>query len=302
MRDLVFCLMGPTASGKTDLACALATILPLEIISVDSVMVYRHLNIGSAKPSADILAKTPHHLIDIIDPTETYSVAQFCQDATVLCKKIIKDGKIPLLVGGTMQYFHALQQGLSVLPEADNALRERLIAAGDLSTQLALIDPIASARIHAHDSQRLLRALEVFHLTGKTLSSLQSRSATNIPFDFVNIMLNPRDRQWLHTQIALRFDKILRAGLVEEVADLMVKWPLTAKMPAMRAVGYRQVLQFLAGEYNADVLRERGIAATRQLAKRQLTWLRSWDLGIAIDPMDADCLLQVQRLMNIAKG
>lgn len=282
MSNLVFCLMGPTASGKTSLACELIAQFPFEIISVDSAMIYRDMNIGTAKPSAAELIKAPHHLIDIIDPTESYSAAQFCSDALALCDTIIKQGKLPLLTGGTMMYFNALQKGLSVLPEADESIRSRIEQEASqygwsyLHQQLMAVDLQTAQRIHAHDTQRIQRALEVYYLTGVPLSVVQQEQKSIPHYQFINIALFPENRAWLHERIALRFDEMLVQGFVEEVLQLREQWSLERDMPSMRCVGYRQVLEYLDGDYEYSLMRDKGIAATRQLAKRQLTWLRHW--------------------------
>ncbi|MBA2651460.1 MAG: tRNA (adenosine(37)-N6)-dimethylallyltransferase MiaA [Tatlockia sp.] len=282
MPKTIFCLMGATATGKTALACELAKALPFEIISVDSAMVYREMNIGTAKPSPEELATASHHLIDILDPPESYSAAQFCEDAVALSEAIYLRHKYPLLVGGTMMYFNALQQGLSPLPRADVTLRAALTQQAELygwvymHQQLARIDPESFARIHPNDSQRILRALEVFELTGQPLSSFWAEQKENQKYQFVNLVLEPEDRAWLHDRIATRFEQMLEEGLVYEVAQLLQKWHLAATCPSMRTVGYRQVIDYLAGDYDYDSLRDKGVAATRQLAKRQMTWLRNW--------------------------
>ncbi|MBA2709889.1 MAG: tRNA (adenosine(37)-N6)-dimethylallyltransferase MiaA [Tatlockia sp.] len=282
MPNIIFCLMGPTASGKTALACELVKNFPFEIISVDSAMIYREMDIGTAKPFPEELAAAPHHLIDILDPTDSYSAAQFCEDSVSLCEAIYRRQKIPLLVGGTMMYFNAFQQGLSPLPKADNELRAVLSQQADLQgwaymhQELALIDPQSAARIHPNDSQRIMRALEVYQITGSPLSTFWSEQKANQNYRFVNIIIEPQDRAWLHARIASRFDEMLEKGFVYEVAELLQKWHLASTCPSMRSVGYRQVIDYLAGDYDYETLRNKGIAATRQLAKRQLTWLRNW--------------------------
>lgn len=283
MPNLVFCLMGPTASGKTGLACELVQHLPFEIISVDSAMIYREMNIGTAKPTSTELQQAPHHLIDIIDPDQAYSAAQFCTDATALCDKILARERVPLLVGGTMMYFNALQKGLSPLPEADEAIRKQLEdeAAtqgwGALHQKLQQLDPETALRIHAHDTQRIQRALEVYYVTGKPLSLFLAQEKEQAKYRFINIALFPEQRAWLHERIAQRFQQMLEDGLVEEVKRLQANWCLDNNMPSMRCVGYRQVLEYLQGDYDFSIMCDKGIAATRQLAKRQLTWLRHWN-------------------------
>lgn len=274
--------MGPTASGKTALACELVHQFPFEIISVDSAMIYREMNIGTAKPDPSILAEAPHHLIDILDPIESYSVAQFCEDVTRLIQDIHAKGKMPLLVGGTMMYFKALQSGLSSLPQADTALRETLMMEAQqrgwhgMHQWLSTIDPKSAARIHPNDTQRIQRALEVYQLTGIAMSEWINQSNHHGNEHYVNLALIPEDRSWLHQRIAVRFEEMLTHGLIEEVKALLNKWPLTLAHPAMRSVGYRQVASFLNGDLDEAMLCAQGIAATRQLAKRQLTWLRHW--------------------------
>lgn len=279
---LVFCLMGPTASGKTARACELVQRFPMEIISIDSAMIYRGMNIGAAKPEADVLANAPHHLIDILDPPEVYSAAQCCTDVQALCQTILSRGNIPLLVGGTMMYFNALQQGLSSLPEADEHVRQSILQQANelgwaaMHKRLAEVDPISAERIHAHDTQRVQRALEVFAITHIPLSTLWNEAKTKPPLRFVNLTLMPDDRANLHARIAERFKQMLNDGFIDEVEQLIKQWSLTANHSSMRSVGYRQVFSYLNNEYDANTLCEKGIAATRQLAKRQLTWLRHW--------------------------
>ncbi|EKD54420.1 MAG: hypothetical protein ACD_60C00087G0032 [uncultured bacterium] len=282
-KQPIICLMGPTASGKTELAIHLVSEFPFEIVSVDSAMVYRGMDIGTAKPNADILGKAPHRLINIREPKDTYSAAQFCQDAREEIKIIFKKNKIPLLVGGTMLYFRALQQGLSYLPSGNQEIRkkiaERALQLGfpALHQELVKIDPLAALRIHPNDSQRISRALEVYELTGKSLSELQEEPGDVLTeYVFYNIIIAPVDRGILHERIAKRFKEMLANGLAEEVRRLSEKGDLTEEMPAMRSVGYRQVMEYLKGNITFNEMEERGIAATRQLAKRQLTWLRSW--------------------------
>lgn len=286
-------LMGPTASGKTGAAVDLYSKLPVELISVDSALVFRDMNIGTAKPDADTLAQAPHHLIDVIAPTSAYSAANFRNDALQLMADITARGKVPLLVGGTMLYFKALQDGLSGLPEADPEVRAALDAeAADIGwpamhAKLAQIDPETAARLQPADAQRIERALEVYRITGKTMTALHKESAgEGLPYQLLKVALVPSDRKVLHERIALRFDQMLAAGFLDEVKALKVKYPtLTPESTSMRCVGYRQALEHLAGEYDAAELRDRGIFATRQLAKRQLTWLRGMS-----DVVEVDCL------------
>lgn len=275
--------MGPTASGKTPLAVDLVQRHPFEIISVDSAMIYRDMNIGTAKPMADILKIAPHRLIDMLDPSETYSAGQFCQDALREITAIHAQNKIPLLAGGTMMYFRALQQGLAPLPKADASIRAALQARADLHGWAALhaelmhVDPESAKRINLNDSQRIQRALEVFQLTGKTMSTWQSaHTAPSQPLNIINIALMPNDRAILHERIAQRFDAMLSEGFIDEVKQLFMRGDLHPDLPSIRSVGYRQAWDYLAGVTSYDEMRDKAIAATRQLAKRQMTWLRSW--------------------------
>jgi tRNA dimethylallyltransferase len=299
MSNLVFCLMGPTASGKTGLACDLIQHYPFEIISVDSALIYRDMNIGTAKPSAQELQRAPHHLIDIKDPTESYSAAQFCTDALSLSASIINRGKIPLLVGGTMMYFNALQKGLSVLPDANEDIRKQLEKEAVLHgweflyQKLIAIDPKTAARIHVHDTQRIQRALEVYYITGTPLSTFLAEQKTPSVYQFINLVLFPENRAWLHERIAQRFEQMLEQGFVDEVRAVQAKWNLDEQMPAMRCVGYRQVFEYLQGNYDYALLRDKGVAATRQLAKRQLTWLRSWEQAHLYDPQSANFCAEI---------
>jgi tRNA dimethylallyltransferase len=274
--------MGPTASGKTALAVELVKRYPMDIISVDSALVYRGMNIGTAKPGADVLAVAPHRLIDIRDPSEAYSAADFREDALLAMAEITKRGRIPLLVGGTFLYFRALQNGLSDMPAADPAIRARLeaVACRDgweaLHARLAAVDPESADRIHATDPQRIQRALEVYELTGKTMSALHAQStARDFPYRVLKLALIPEDRLLLHEQIAIRFQQMLADGLLKEVKKLFERSELSADLPAMRAVGYRQVWRYLSGQLAYEAMVEQAIIATRQYAKRQLTWLRS---------------------------
>jgi len=298
-------LMGPTASGKTGVAVELVQHLPCEIISVDSALVYRDMDIGTAKPDAATLARAPHHLIDLIAPTESYSAAQFRRDALRLMAEIAARGRIPLLVGGTMLYFKALLHGLSDLPEADPALRAELdekagrLGWPALHDQLAQLDPVTAARLHPTDSQRIQRALEVCLLSGQPMSALFGQAEKDaLPHRVIQIALEPSDRAVLHRRIAERFDIMLAAGLVDEVRRLRASYRLDPALPSMRCVGYRQAWQYLDGEFDLATLREKGIAATRQLAKRQLTWLRSMPDVRRFDCLDADLDRQVQAALN----
>src|SRR5581483_3473336 len=290
-RPLAIFLMGPTASGKTALACALSERFPLGLISVDSALVYRGLDIGAAKPDAATLARYPHALIDIRDPAEPYSAADFSADAQRAMQQIGEAGRIPLLVGGTGLYFRALQRGLSSLPEADAALRAQLaqeaaaIGWDGMHRRLAELDPPAAARIKPGDAQRIQRALEVIALTGQPLSAQQQGGRGQpFPWRVLKLALIPDDRAPLHARIAQRFDEMLQHGLLEEVRALRRRGDLKADLPAIRAVGYRQAWEHLDGCYDAAELRNRGIFATRQLAKRQITWLRSELDARVLDP------------------
>ncbi len=275
-------LMGPTASGKTGLAVELVRRLPCEIISVDSVMIYRGMDIGTAKPEQMTLQQAPHRLIDICDPAESYSAAQFRTDALAAMAEITRAGRIPLLVGGTLLYYRALEQGLSDLPAANEAVRAKLSAEARrqgwqaLHERLQRIDPQAAGRIHPNDPQRIQRALEVFELSGRPLSSLlQSRQHAPLPYRLVKRALVPEDRDLLHRRIAERFQVMLAAGFLDEVTALRRRGDLHLQLPAMRAVGYRQLWQYLDGALSYAEAVQRGIIATRQLAKRQMTWLRA---------------------------
>jgi tRNA dimethylallyltransferase len=275
-------LMGPTASGKTDLAIALMERLPCELISVDSALIYRGMDIGTAKPDAETLARAPHRLIDILDPAESYSAARFRDDALREMAEITAAGRIPLLVGGTMLYYRALQQGLSPLPPGDAELRAQLEAeAADkgwqaLHDRLAEVDPESAARIHPNDPQRLSRALEVYMLSGQPLSVLwREQEKSGFPYRAVKLAVAPIDRAVLHQRIALRFDLMLQQGFIEEVEALYRRGDLYPELPSIRCVGYRQAWHYLEGEWNRETMTERAIIATRQLAKRQYTWLRS---------------------------
>ena len=274
--------MGPTASGKTDLAIYLTEHFPVDIISVDSAMVYRGLDIGSAKPSDEELAKAPHRLIDIVDPLEIYSAAQFRIDALKEIETIIKAGRIPLLVGGTMLYFRALLQGLSELPAADDATRLKLeqqareLGWEKMHQRLAEVDPEAAARIHPNDPQRIQRALEVYEVTGIAMSHLQkTQKSEPFPYQVLKLALMPSERVVLHQRIEKRFSQMLEQGLIDEVKALLERGDLHEDLPAIRAVGYRQVWDYLADRMDYTEMKERGVIATRQLAKRQFTWLRS---------------------------
>ncbi len=291
----IICILGPTACGKTDLSLALAQRLPIEIMNVDSAQIYRHMDIGSGKPDQTIRQAIPHHLMDILDPLESYSAGQFTQDANVAIKQIISHGKIPVLVGGTMLYFKALQQGLSTLPGSSPVIRQALTqqlhenGLQALYQRLQAIDPQRATQIKPTDPQRIQRALEIYEMTGKTMTEwLLTPATTQHDFTFINIGMLPitTPRAVLHERIALRFDQMLAAGLVDEVNNLFTRGDLHLSLPALRAVGYRQVWKYLSGEMNYELMRENAIAATRQLAKRQLTWLRSWPDLVCFDFQD----------------
>jgi tRNA dimethylallyltransferase len=299
MQPCALLLLGPTASGKTAAALALARALPVEIVSVDSALVYRDMDIGTAKPSADERAVCPHHLIDVVSPEESYSAARFRADALHLVAEIIARGRFPLLVGGTMLYFKALRDGLSALPAADPELRARIDAEAArrgwpaLYAQLARVDPDAAARLEPTDAQRIQRALEIVQLTGRPVAeSYARRDPAPLPFRLLPIALTPSERAVLHARIERRFDQMLAAGLVHELRALRARYTLDLSMPSMRCVGYRQVWAYLDGRDGFDAMRFKGIAATRQLAKRQLTWQRqfreTWPGLVEIDCLRAD--------------
>jgi tRNA dimethylallyltransferase len=300
-------LMGPTAAGKTDLAIELTKVLPCELISVDSALVYRGMDIGTAKPSKALLDKYPHRLIDILDPSQSYSAADFRTDALQAMAEITSRGKIPLLVGGTMLYFKALLEGLADMPAADLEIRAQIEAQAAsqgwqaLHDELASIDPVSAARIHPNDPQRLVRALEVFRVSGMSMTAHrqqqteQSAQASasgrhQLPYTVANLAIAPTDRKVLHDRIAVRFRQMLDEGFVEEVLALRSRGDLHSNLPAIRAVGYRQVWDHLDGRLTWDEMQERGIIATRQLAKRQFTWLRSWQNLHWLDSLACDNL------------
>jgi len=297
-------LMGPTAAGKTGLAIELVQRLPCEIISVDSALVYRGMDIGTAKPGPEELALAPHRLIDILDPVESYSAAAFRQDALREMAEITAAGRIPLLVGGTMLYYRALQYGLSVLPESDPAVRRQLERQATehgwqwMHEWLQRVDPVAAARIHPNDPQRIQRALEVYQLTGTPLSRLQQRDGRQqLPYRLVKLARAPADRATLHRRIALRFRQMLEQGFEQEVRGLLARYTLSDELPSMRAVGYRQMLHYLRGEWDWRTMEEKGIIATRQLAKRQLTWLRA-DAEVQWLDEQGDVLSQALKLIS----
>jgi tRNA dimethylallyltransferase len=309
MRDTPYpfaiLLMGPTASGKTGVAVDLVQHFPCEIVSVDSALVYRHMDIGTAKPDADILLKAPHHLINLIDPTQSYSAAQFRKDALGVMADITARGNIPLLTGGTMLYFKALLDGLSNLPQADADLRAELdqraknIGWPAMHAELAKLDPETALRLKTTDAQRIQRAMEICILSGETMTSqLGKADTTPLPYRFIKIALAPSERKVLHERIASRFDIMLNAGLVQEVKNLRQQFNLHPDLPSMRCVGYRQAWQYLDGEIIQEEMRNRGVIATRQLAKRQLTWLRSMEGVMNFDCLDPSLTNQVRNYIK----
>ncbi len=307
--------MGPTAAGKTDLAIELSKVLPCELISVDSALVYRGMDIGTAKPSKAQLAEFPHRLIDILDPAQSYSAADFRSDALAAMAQITARGNIPLLVGGTMLYFKALLDGLADMPAANTAVRAQLEADAQafgwqsLHDQLAVVDPVSAARIHPNDPQRLIRALEVYRVSGMSMTAhreqqtAQSTEAAasgcqQLPYTVANLAIAPADRKVLHQRIALRFEQMLDQGFLDEVLALRSRGDLHAGLPSIRAVGYRQVWDHLDGKLTREEMQERGIIATRQLAKRQFTWLRSWDNLHWLDSLASDNLSRALKYLG----
>lgn len=294
-KPYVVCLMGPTASGKTGLAVELAEHHNFEIISVDSALVYKGMDIGTAKPSAELLARAPHRLIDIIDPLESYSAADFVLDAVEQSQEILAKGKTPLLVGGTMMYFNALQKGLAEMPQADAELRVIIEAEAAekgwaaLHEELQRFDPEAASRIHPNDPQRLQRAIEVYRLTGKAMTHFwKQQEAVSLPFEMINMAVMPKERSVLHERIEQRFYDMMDQGFLAEVEEFYRRGDLTIDMPSMRCVGYRQLWQYLDG---VDLLEDaifKGVVASRQLAKRQLTWLRGWEDLMIFDSLSKD--------------
>ncbi|MGO4475511.1 tRNA (adenosine(37)-N6)-dimethylallyltransferase MiaA [Massilia sp. 2TAF26] len=308
-KPMAVAIMGPTASGKTAAALSIAREMPVEIISVDSALVYREMDIGTAKPSPEELASVPHHLIDIIDPLESYSVMQFRDDAIRLVAGIQARGKLPLLVGGTMMYFKGLVDGLDDLPTADAEVRARIdeeaarIGWPGMHARLRELDPATADRLAPNDAQRINRALEIIELSGKPMSELLARrEKTELPFELLSFALEPSDRAVLHKRIAQRFDQMLGSrddeGIVAEVARLRARGDLDLSLPSMRCVGYRQSWEYLDGQYDRAQLRENGIVATRQLAKRQLTWLRSMPERIVVDCLAKDATAQVLGVLD----
>lgn len=293
----VLCIIGPTASGKTSLAIQAAKALNAEVISVDSALVYKDMDIGTAKPDAQEQDGITHHLIDIISPEESYSVARFMFDVQSAINKVMAKGKLPILAGGTMMYFNALVNGYNELPGSDDSARKSIneMTLPDIYQLLSEIDPTSAQRINKNDAQRLGRALEVYMVSGKSLTDWQTQDKVQLPYTFHQFSIMPSERNTLHKCIEKRFDLMLSQGLVQEVEQLLQCYSLTPDMPSMRSVGYRQVWQHLKGEFNADEMRQRGIIATRQLAKRQLTWLRGWS---DITPLETGDCNNLQRLVQ----
>ncbi|MCP4048360.1 MAG: tRNA (adenosine(37)-N6)-dimethylallyltransferase MiaA, partial [Gammaproteobacteria bacterium] len=298
-------LMGPTASGKTGLAVELCKLFPLEIISVDSALVYRGMDIGTAKPDAETLKQAPHRLIDIRDPSESYSAAEFCNDALVEMESIESAGKVPLLVGGTMLYFRALEFGLSKLPAADPEVRKSLeqqaadIGWSAMHEILAQKDPQAAFRIHPNDPQRIQRALEIIRISGRSMTQLQQESLGDaLDYRLLKIIISPEPRSILHERIEQRFDLMMENGFIDELKSLHARPDLNADLPSMRAVGYRQAWEWLEGGCSLEQMREKGIAATRQLAKRQLTWLRRESASVWYDLQTGGSKQKIEKLLR----
>ncbi len=298
-------LMGPTASGKTALALELVEKYPCEIISVDSALVYKGMDIGTAKPDAEMLKRAPHRLIDLIDPAESYSAANFREDALREMAEITAAGKVPLLVGGTMMYFKFLRDGAAELPKADAAVREKLVAEAEqfgwphMHNKLAEIDPESAARLKPMDSQRIERALEVYEISGKTMSQFWAEQQSQpLPYHVVSLAVCPPERKQLHERIAIRFKQMLREGFIDEMRTLFQREDLNPSLPSIRAVGYRQAWDYLEGNCTYEEMEERGIIATRQLAKRQITWLRSWPDLHWLDTNDPKLLQSALKILE----
>lgn len=295
----VIAIMGPTASGKTGLALDIAAKVESEVISVDSALVYKGMDIGTAKPTQEERAGVVHHLIDIIDPAESYSVSQFVNDTNALIGDILARGKVPILAGGTMMYFNALINGISPLPKSDEKIRDEItqqaqrLGWSKLHDELRGVDPISGERIHPNDPQRITRALEVYRSTGKTLTHWQQQEGEKCPYNIAQFAIAPADRAVLHERIATRFDLMLEQGFENEVVKLCERSDLHEDLPSIRSVGYRQMWQYLDGQLSYAEMRERGIIATRQLAKRQLTWLRGWEQVTWLDTFANDNLTKI---------
>lgn len=295
----VIAIMGPTASGKTGLALDIAAKVESEVISVDSALVYKGMDIGTAKPTQEEQAGVVHHLIDIIDPAQSYSVSQFVNDTNALIGDILARGKVPILAGGTMMYFNALINGISPLPKSDEKIRDEItqqaqrLGWSKLHDELRGVDPISGERIHPNDPQRITRALEVYRSTGKTLTHWQQQEGEKCPYNIAQFAIAPADRAVLHERIATRFDLMLEQGFENEVVKLYERSDLHEDLPSIRSVGYRQMWQYLDGQLSYAEMRERGIIATRRLAKRQLTWLRGWEQVTWLDTFANDNLTKI---------
>ena len=304
-KQSVICLMGPTASGKTALAVELAKALQGEVVSVDSALIYKDMNVGTAKPSEAEKQGVAHHLIDILTPDKSYSVADFVQDVSICIDDIIKRDKVPILAGGTMMYFNALQQGISHIPPANKIIRDEISqqiankGVPALHDELSKVDVITAARIHPNDHQRVTRALEVYRSSGKPISYWHSQKQAPLAYDYHNFALMTENRALLHQRIEQRFKQMLEYGLVDEVTQLMESYSLHADLPSMRCVGYRQVLGLLNGEYDYESMVSKGIAATRQLAKRQITWIRAWQELEMLNISDNNSLQTVLRKVGV---
>jgi len=298
-------LMGPTASGKTDLAMKLYDRLPCEIVSVDSAMIYREMDIGTAKPDAETLARYPHRLIDLRDPAEAYSAADFRQDALQQIEQIHAAGRVPILTGGTMMYFNALLNGLAELPQADPVIRQRLLEQAEaegwaaIHARLAEVDPASAERLNPNDSQRLQRALEVYEITGRPMSELWAeQQAQKLDYPVISMAVMPAERSELHERIAMRFDIMLEQGFEQEVQALWQRGDLNMQMPSVRCVGYRQMWEYFQGTWDYETMRFKGVVATRQLAKRQVTWLRSWQDLNWLDTHDPNIVAKALKLIE----
>lgn len=300
----VICLMGPTASGKTALALALCDALPCDIVSVDSALIYRDMNIGTAKPTNEELEKYPHRLINLRDATQSYSAADFCNDALAEIKSIRAKNRIPLLVGGTMMYFKSLIDGISPLPEANADIRKTIEAEAEkngwqaMHEELQSVDSVSAKRIHPNDPQRITRALEVFRITGSTLTQLTEIKGEKLQGDILQFAITPQERSTLHARIELRYQQMIEQGFEQEVVKLKARGDLNENLPSIRCVGYRQMWQYLNDEFDHDEMVFRGVCATRQLAKRQLTWLRNWQNLHWLTTDDKTNLSQVLALVS----